>query len=148
MDSLLKDQLEQYLCAENDRVEERLQRLRSPQPVNIFKRHYRQQARSMTADAVYGLLKAVVDRHHLPLEIDAGADRIPVIGRHLAWKMYFFPRTYPVRVERRGDLPDRSDELWTPLWDLLAHWETSREAARPLSAKGYRLFQTDPKRTA
>jgi hypothetical protein len=62
--------------------------------------------------------------------------------------MYFFPHTFPVRVERRGDLPDRSDELWTPLWDLLAHWETSREAVRPLSGKGYRLFQTDPKRTA
>ncbi len=126
-----------------------MQRFSSPQPVELFKRFHRHQARLMTADEVYDQIKEVADEYGLPVEVDGSADRIPVVIRSLnGWELYAFPHTYPVRVERRGDLPDRSDDLWTPLWTLFDRWETSREAVEPLSAKGYRLFRRDPRRTA
>lgn len=112
--------------------------------IDLFRQLNRQRARQMTADALVDGLAAIRDRYDLPIELDGSEGRIPVICRHLAWELYVFPHTFPVRVERRGELPDRVDELWAPLWKFLERWETSREAVKPLSALGYRLLNSDP----
>lgn len=96
--------------------------------------------RKMTADELEHDLRELVDQYDLPVEIDGGVDRIPVIFRHMAWTLYFFPKTVPVRIERLGELPDRSDEMWLPLWNYLAQLGTAREAVKPLSKLGYRLL--------
>ncbi len=102
--------------------------------------------RKMSADELYDDLKNLADRHDLPVEVDGDVDVIPVGVRHVGWTLYFFPKTVPVRIERHGVLPDRSDELWSPLWNHLERLGTACEDVKPLSAKGYRLLaETDPK---
>jgi len=111
--------------------------------IDPFRRLNRQRARQMTADALFDDLGAIRDRYGLPIELDGSEGRIPIICRHLAWELYVFPHTFPVRVECRGELPDRVDQVWAPLWRLLERWESMREAVRPLSSLGYRLLDSD-----
>lgn len=98
----------------------------------------------MTADELEDDLRALIDRSDFPdVEIDGSEGKIPVIFQAATWSLFFFPQTVPVRIERTGELPDRADARWSPLWDHLARLGTSREDVKPLSRLGYRLFWGD-----